>query len=42
MIVVDATVVVKLVTREPGAERALARILKDDDPLAPDRMELLA
>ncbi|UVO52251.1 type II toxin-antitoxin system VapC family toxin [Sphingomonas sp. SUN019] len=40
MIVIDATVAVKLITREPGADAALARISKETDRLAPDWVRL--
>lgn len=43
MIVVDATVAIKLLTREPGSDTALARIADEPDRLAPDwvRIEIL-
>lgn len=40
MIVVDASVVIKLVTREPGAYAALARIVAEEERWAPGWMRL--
>jgi predicted nucleic acid-binding protein len=36
VIVIDATVAIKLLTREPGADAALARIIDEPERIAPD------
>lgn len=40
MIVLDATVAIKLLTREPGADQALERVIVEEDRLAPDWIRL--
>ncbi len=40
MIVLDATVAIKLLTREPGADQALARVIGEEERAAPDWIRL--
>lgn len=40
MIVMDATVAVKMLTLEPGAEATLARVADEEDRLAPDWLRI--
>lgn len=43
-IVVDASVLIKIVTDEPGSDAAAARVFREDDRIAPDwiRIEIAA
>ena len=40
MIVLDASIAVKLITQEPGSEAALNRVLAEDELIAPDWIKI--